>query len=374
MAQMPDTKTAENNLQPERKAQAAANQVVAAENAAVTGIESAAHHGSAAANRAGAEAGESMRRSAAAGADATRYTAQLGAETVQQGADRLADGQRTVIEEMAKHLETLSQQMAQSVQEGASDLRSFIVPPQDANETLRDLQQGVSKLVSGVVQSNVRMTRELLSIANPSVMFDMQRRFMREYMDSLLQGSSAIIRATRHVAEQTLQPIEQRIVERQHGQEGSSDQQAVVSDVMTSDVRLINPEETVQQATRVMRDEDTGVLPVGEGDRLLGVVTDRDVTLRVVAEGKDPQRTKVREVMSQEPKYVYEDEALAHVADNMAQQQVRRLPVVSRDKRLVGIVSIGDLARGDRAGRFAGRAMRGVIRAGGAQDARSAAE
>src|SRR3954466_5998548 len=98
MAQMPDTKTAENNLQPERKAQAAGNQVVAAENAAVTGIESRAHHGSAAANRAGAEVGESMRRSGAAGADATRYTAQLGAETVQQGADRFADGQRSLIE------------------------------------------------------------------------------------------------------------------------------------------------------------------------------------------------------------------------------------------------------------------------------------
>jgi CBS-domain-containing membrane protein len=97
------------------------------------------------------------------------------------------------------------------------------------------------------------------------------------------------------------------------------------------------------------------------------------VATRVVAEGKDPQRIKVRQVMSQEPKYVFEDEDLEHVADNMAQQQLRRLPVVNRSKRLVGIVSIGDLARGDRAGRFAGKAMRGVVRSGGAQEARTVA-
>jgi len=378
MAQMPDTKTSEQTSQPERKAQAAANQTVAAENAAVTGVQSAAYHGSEAAQRTGTEIGESMRRSGAASAEATRFTAEIGSETARRAAGRLAEGQRTLVEDMAQHFETLSQQMARSVQESASDLRTFLVPPQDAGETLRDLQDGVSTLVSGVVQSNVRMTKELLRAANPNLMFDLQRRFIRDYMDALLQGSSAIIRAARHSAEQTLQPIEQRIGQRQqetHGGNGHhGGHQAVVSDVMSADVRLINPEDTVQQATRMMRDEDTGVLPVGEGDRLVGIVTDRDVTLRVVAEGKDPQRTRVREVMSQEPKYVFEDEDLEHVADNMAQQQVRRLPVVNRSKRLVGIVSVGDLARGDRAGRFSGKAMRGVVRSGGAAEARPAAE
>ncbi|MFL5286067.1 MAG: CBS domain-containing protein [Rhodopila sp.] len=337
-------------------------------------MQSATRHGTEAAQRAGSEISESMRRSGAAGAEATRFTAQVGTEAARRSVDRLAEGQRTLIEEMAEHLETLSQQMVRSMQEGASDLRSFIVPPQNAGENLRDLQEGISTLVSGVVQSNVRMTKELLRAANPNLMFDLQRRFMREYMDTLLQGGSAIIRAARHSAELTLQPIEHRIEQRQHERQAGNGHHQVVSDVMTSDVRLINPEETVQQATRMMRDEDTGVLPVGEGDRLVGIVTDRDVTLRVVAEGKDPQRTKVREVMSQEPKYVFEDENIEHAADNMAQQQIRRLPVVNRDKRLVGILSVGDLARGDRAGRLAGRAMRGVVRAAGAQEARPAAE
>jgi len=122
-----------------------------------------------------------------------------------------------------------------------------------------------------------------------------------------------------------------------------------------------------------MRDEDIGILPVGEGDRLVGVVTDRDVALRLVAEGKDPTRTKVREVMCQDVKYVFEDEGLEHVADNMAEQQVRRLPVVNRNKRVVGVVSLGDLTRAGRSGRYAGRAMRGIARETGTQ-VRGAAE
>jgi len=83
---------------------------------------------------------------------------------------------------------------------------------------------------------------------------------------------------------------------------------------------------------------------------------------------------KVLAFDSQEPKYVFEDEDLEHVADNMAQEQIRRLPVVNRNKRLVGIVSIGDLARGDHSGRYSGKAMRGVIRSGGSQEVRTAAE
>jgi len=216
--------------------------------------------------------------------------------------------------------------------------------------------------------------RRAQQIANPSAVFNLQRQYMRDYLDTLLQSSSAIMRATRNTAEQTLQPIQQRIEQRQQARQHDNGHQPVVSDVMSAGVRLVTPDDTVQQATRLMRDEDTGVLPVGEADRLVGVVTDRDIALRVVAEGKDPQHTKVREVMSQEPKYVFEDEKLEHVADNMAQQQLRRLPVVNRSKRLVGMVSIGDLARGDRSGRYAGQAMRGIVRSGGAHEARSAAE
>jgi CBS domain-containing protein len=93
-----------------------------------------------------------------------------------------------------------------------------------------------------------------------------------------------------------------------------------------------------------MSEEDAGVLPVGEDDRLIGMITDRDIALRVAAEGKDPAKVKVREAMTPEVRYVFEDEPVQHVAESMAEQQVHRLPVMNREKRLVGIVSIGDIA------------------------------
>ncbi|MBX6742769.1 MAG: CBS domain-containing protein [Acetobacteraceae bacterium] len=134
---------------------------------------------------------------------------------------------------------------------------------------------------------------------------------------------------------------------------------------MSTDVRVATPEDSVQQAAKLMSETDTGVLPVREGDRLVGMVTDRDVAIRLVAEGKDPARTKVREVMSPEVRYVFEDEGLEHVAENMAEQQLRRLPVVNREKRLVGILSLGDIAGQERGRDLAGRALGGVTREGG---------
>ena len=138
-----------------------------------------------------------------------------------------------------------------------------------------------------------------------------------------------------------------------------------VAEVMTREVRVANPDDSVQQIAQIMREADTGALPVGEGDRLVvGMVTDRDVAVGLVAEGRDPARTKVREVMSKEVRYVFEDEDLEHVAENMAEQQVRRLPVMNRQKRLVGIVSLGDIAKG-RQSPLAGRALSGITRQGG---------
>jgi CBS domain-containing protein len=116
-----------------------------------------------------------------------------------------------------------------------------------------------------------------------------------------------------------------------------------VSDVMTPGVQFIHPEQTISEAARIMAQSDIGALPVGENDRLVGMVTDRDIVIRGVADGKGPE-TKVREVMSADLKYCYEDEKVDHVAHNMGDIQVRRLPVMDRDKRLVGIVAMADLA------------------------------
>ena len=136
-----------------------------------------------------------------------------------------------------------------------------------------------------------------------------------------------------------------------------------VGEKMTRDVRLTRPDETIRVAARVMADIGVGALPVADGDRLVGVVTDRDIAVRAVAEGKGPD-TLVQEVMTPEVKYCFDFEDLELVARNMGDQQVRRLPVVDRDKRLVGILSLGDVATGGDVQHAAGDALAGVSRSG----------
>jgi CBS domain-containing protein len=133
-----------------------------------------------------------------------------------------------------------------------------------------------------------------------------------------------------------------------------------VREVMTPDVVIASPDDTLQRAAEMMIDIDVGVLPVGENDRLVGMLTDRDITIRAVAAGKEPAECKVREVMSPEIRYIYDDESIEDAARNMTQLQVRRLPVLNREKRLVGIVSLGDLALKKKSN--AADALKGVSR------------
>jgi CBS domain-containing protein len=105
-----------------------------------------------------------------------------------------------------------------------------------------------------------------------------------------------------------------------------------VSEAMTRDVRVARPDQSIQDAAKMMSDVDAGVLPVGENDQLVGMITDRDIAIRGIAQGKGPD-TPVREVMTADVKYCFEDEDTDQVARNMADQQVRRLPVVSTRKR-----------------------------------------
>lgn len=137
-----------------------------------------------------------------------------------------------------------------------------------------------------------------------------------------------------------------------------------VREAMTIKVRTANPEQTICEAACLMAECDAGFLPVGENDRLVGVITDRDIAIRAVAQGKSPE-TPVREVMSKEVLYCFEDEDVEHVARNMSDVKVRRLPVLNRKKRLVGIISVGDLALSANA-QIAGRAVAGISKPGGA--------
>jgi CBS domain-containing protein len=130
-----------------------------------------------------------------------------------------------------------------------------------------------------------------------------------------------------------------------------------VKDAMTTEVQLTNPDQSIREAAQMMVEIDAGALPVADNDRLIGVITDRDIAVRAVALGKSPD-TKVREIMSGEVLYCFDDEDLAHVSRNMSDMKVRRLPVLNRDKRLVGVISLGDLARNEQpatAGRMISR-------------------
>lgn len=137
-----------------------------------------------------------------------------------------------------------------------------------------------------------------------------------------------------------------------------------VREAMTPDVRLVRPDQTIKDAAHLMAELDIGCLPVAESDRMVGMITDRDITVRATGEGRGPETT-VREVMSHEVKYCYDDQSVDDVTRNMADIRVRRLPVVDRNKRLVGILSLGDLAIDESVQDEAAEALGGISRPGG---------
>jgi CBS domain-containing protein len=131
-----------------------------------------------------------------------------------------------------------------------------------------------------------------------------------------------------------------------------------VSEIMSRSVEMVDPNTSVREAARRMRDEDIGALPVGDNDRLIGMITDRDIAVRVVAEGRDPDNATVREAMSEGIYYCSEDSSVEDAARTMAEHQVHRLPIVDQDKRMVGIVATADIARAQ--GDSAQRAVEGI--------------
>lgn len=135
-----------------------------------------------------------------------------------------------------------------------------------------------------------------------------------------------------------------------------------VKTLMSTNVNMVKPSDTLQEAAAVMAEHDIGFLPVNDGDRLVGTLTDRDIAVRAVALGKDAS-ARVEEAMTAEVRYCYEDDDIAEVAANMGDIQVRRLPVVNRDKRLVGVLALGDLATEGSLLEEAADALSGISRA-----------
>jgi CBS domain-containing protein len=130
-----------------------------------------------------------------------------------------------------------------------------------------------------------------------------------------------------------------------------------IKDVMTHDVSFVAPDAPIVEIAQRMRDEDIGAIPVTENDRIIGMVTDRDIVVRGIASGSMETAT-ARSVMSPRVLYCYEDQSVNEILENMGEQQVRRMPVVNRDKRLVGVVSIGDLSQASQ--RKAGESLKEI--------------
>ena len=136
-----------------------------------------------------------------------------------------------------------------------------------------------------------------------------------------------------------------------------------ISECMTRDVELASPEMSLREAARLMGACDAGALPVGENDRLVGMLTDRDIAIRGMAEGKGPE-TKVRDAMSREVRWCFEDDDVETCLQTMADEQIRRMPVLNQAKRLVGIVSLGDLTEATQP-QLAGQTLSAISRHGG---------
>jgi CBS domain-containing protein len=140
---------------------------------------------------------------------------------------------------------------------------------------------------------------------------------------------------------------------------GAEEYEMQIKDVMTADVSFVNPDASILEIARKMRDHDIGSTPVVENDRLIGMVTDRDIVVRLVAEGGEVRAKTARDAMSPGVLYCFGDETVEAVLENMGDQQIRRLPVVDRDKRLIGVVSLGDLALSGKR-RAAGEALQEI--------------
>src|SRR4051812_5875046 len=117
-----------------------------------------------------------------------------------------------------------------------------------------------------------------------------------------------------------------------------------LSEIMTSEVQVIPPTCTIKDAAKKMKELDTGALPICDGDRLLGMVTDRDIAIRAIANGYNPTQMAVKEIMSKPIAYCFDDQDVEEAVRVMEVKQIRRLVVLNRDKRLVGLVSLGDVA------------------------------
>jgi hypothetical protein len=184
-------------------------------------------HAAADALRQNAEAGADVaRRGAEAGTDAMRRAGDLTNDTARRGAQAVAESQRQIAQDAAQRFEEVSRKVAEAARGTTENVRQLMSLPNAAEGGLRDLQQGVTGLVEGVVQTNLRAAQELFRLANPAPFVELQQRFAREYTDTMLRNGATLVRAMRRTADETLRPLEQQIERQQREQGGQRFQTA----------------------------------------------------------------------------------------------------------------------------------------------------
>src|SRR4051794_18532073 len=169
--------------------------------------------------RQNAEVGADVaRRGIEAGADSARRGAELASDTARRSAQAVADAQRQIAQDAAQRFEEVSGKVAEAARGTTENVRQLMALPNAAEGGLRDLQQGVTGLVEGVVQTNLRAAQELFRLVNPAPIVELQQRFAREYTDTLLRNSATLVRAVRRTADETLRPLEEQIRQADQGQ------------------------------------------------------------------------------------------------------------------------------------------------------------
>ena len=175
-------------------------------------------HATADALRQNAEAGADVaRRSTEAGAEAMRRASETASETARRNTQAVAESQRQIAQDAAQRFEEVSRKVADAARGTTENVRQLMALPNAAEGGLRDLQQGVTGLFEGVVQTNLRAAQELFRLANPAPFVELQQRFAREYTDTLLRNSATLVRAVRRTADETLRPLEEQIRQREQG-------------------------------------------------------------------------------------------------------------------------------------------------------------
>ena len=220
---MADTNKPQHDAkQPQAQQAQAASQ--AAADAAVRRSADAAQQGGRAlsdAVRQNAEVGADVaRRGSEAGAENFRRAGEAADETVRRGAQAVAESQRQIVQDAAQRFEEVSRKVAEAARGTTENVRRLMALPNAAEGGLRDLQQGVTGLFEGVVQTNLRVAQELFRLANPAPLVELQQRFVREYTDTLVRNGATLVRAVRRTADETLRPLEEQI--RQSGQDNQS--------------------------------------------------------------------------------------------------------------------------------------------------------